>query len=154
MTHLRTVHSKLALAAECAAPAASTKERLTSTALTLHVNENYKPLTAAARIAGLNNASVSAKNSPVKTPGNELARTIHYEFVRLGSEFSISEGALVSLNFVPSETDMEEARKILKGLGYIAGKMNTVHPRVSDKKDSVSIWVEYDNADKPYFSKR
>lgn len=154
MTHLRTVHTKLALAAECAAPAASPKERLTSAALTLHVNENYKPLTAAARIAGLNNASVRAKTTTVKTPGNELARTIHYEFVRLGSEYSTSEGALVTLDFVPSETDMEDARKILKGLGYIAGKMNTVSPRVSDEGPSVSIWVEYDNLDKPYFSKR
>lgn len=154
MTHLRTVHSKLALAAECAAPAASTKERLTSTALTLHVNENYKPLTAAARIAGLNKASSRANNNPVKTPGNELARTIHYEFVRLSSEYSTSEGALVTLDFVPPETDMEDARKILKGLGYIAGKMNTVSPRVSDEGPSVSIWVEYDNLDKPYFSKR
>lgn len=151
MTHLRTVPT---LATNCAAPAPSSKPRLTSASLTLHVNGDYKPVSTTARIAGLHHANARAKASPPLSPAHELARTIHYEFVRLGSEFSTSEGALVTLNFVPSDTVMEEARKILKGLGYVAGKMNTVSPRVRDEKESVSIWVEYDNADKPYFSKR
>lgn len=148
MTHLRTVPS---LATTCDAPVASKKDRLTAAALTLHVNDGYKPMSTVARIAGLHNAP---KVKAPMTPGHTLARTIHMEFVHLSSEYSTSEGALVKLDFVPSETDMEEARSLLKGLGYVAGKLNVVTPRLSGEKPSANIWVEYDNADKPYFSKR
>lgn len=155
MTHLATVHTAPSLAAECKAPETS-DPRLARASLTLHVNHNYRPLTAAMRAFGLRKApkTPATPAAPPMTPGRLLARTIHQEFVRLGSEFSTSEGALVTLDFVPSEADMEEARMHLKSVGYVAGKAKLVSPRVSDEKPSVSIWVEYDNADKPYFSKR
>lgn len=142
MSLLRTSNSKLYpapyLAASCHSPATSAKPRLRREDLRLFVNGEFKPMSTVAKIA-----SHKPKTSAVGTPGNELARTIHYEFVRLGSEFQTSEGALVKLDFVPSKENMDEARKILKGLGYVAGEAHPAHPTVTGEKSGVTIWVEY-----------